>query len=691
MARSLSVTVTASPFKKTSSSSTTICKFFSPKRLTQESSVSLKSSTQKNPSSGTNKGQKEHFSQSDAQEGAIICLDDTYESPGPNMSDARHENKSIKTIKVNKSKQNIGISGDGTLLSPMEIDDESSDDKCINDISLVRDDSVSIFVSEHSNESDCQNERSGKTSKRRKLILEQKLAKQGNGKKHVSIENMMTNVNFNRKNNSDKTLPLNRHIEYDDSEKLKVDSMIEVQRRMWPGMNKPGGTARVTKCYYLDDQFPEKITHVDVRYVVVGGKEKKVPKEYCIYAPQFESTTRKSKLRLKRTRENCIQTSDEKISQTCDPLPVSPKKCSIEGAPEGGECPFRLGLIRVPTAKAPLSELCNSLDISKLSTQDKEKIYPIFSNSILGRDGHQRGSGKGFKKSEDMNKIRLGIPHDASYVSRNQIHVMEIKPSNISAEETNDLLPSSNLANPTEFGMYLQKLQKCLPTVKVQICSSAPQGVNIIKPRVIDSNLKKSKGGCSNARADKALQSSSFCETGCKQNCETAMCPNGVSMHHTVKYIRPSMMIILKVGDTIEFDAFNRSQAISRKSLFRSCDKEKRSGAGVGPNGVISQDLEDGEYIYRLVAFYTEKCEFKLDRHLITNTPLMKKEEKAIQLQSHDTTIKNETQSGNTEKKEICVSKISEDSQPSITDRPTINLPRKKTKEIHPSLGNSLW
>jgi hypothetical protein len=77
------------------------------------------------------------------------------------------------------------------------------------------------------------------------------------------------------------------------------NSMVEVLPRTWPGVNKIGGIARVTKCHYHHDDSPhsststarrsdEKPTHVDVRYVVMGGREKMVPMEYCKPAPQYD-------------------------------------------------------------------------------------------------------------------------------------------------------------------------------------------------------------------------------------------------------------------------------------------------------------------------------------------------------------------------------------------------------------------
>jgi hypothetical protein len=127
----------------------------------------------------------------------------------------------------------------------------------------------------------------------------------------------------------------------DDYYPIVENAMVEVLPRTWPGINKIGGIARVTKCHYTtssctsnfvasaspsklsqsadrNDEGGEernrnaaaiagssssesaelvgnqscceklKLTHVDVRYVVMGGREKMVPLEYCKPAPQYD-------------------------------------------------------------------------------------------------------------------------------------------------------------------------------------------------------------------------------------------------------------------------------------------------------------------------------------------------------------------------------------------------------------------
>ena len=70
-------------------------------------------------------------------------------------------------------------------------------------------------------------------------------------------------------------------IEATDSQTFAVGEIVHVQARTWPGINKPGGIARITQLH----SSSEKLTDVDVQYVVVGGRERRVPIEYVSPAP----------------------------------------------------------------------------------------------------------------------------------------------------------------------------------------------------------------------------------------------------------------------------------------------------------------------------------------------------------------------------------------------------------------------
>jgi len=88
---------------------------------------------------------------------------------------------------------------------------------------------------------------------------------------------------------------------------ITVGSMVEVARRMWPGINRPGGAGRVTRVYYdhdagmdLDDDENRNVehktfpTHVNVHYVVEGGSETRIPIEYVKVDTELDFHNEKS-------------------------------------------------------------------------------------------------------------------------------------------------------------------------------------------------------------------------------------------------------------------------------------------------------------------------------------------------------------------------------------------------------------
>eukprot|EP00978_Attheya_sp_CCMP212_P007186 scaffold16717_cov53-Attheya_sp.AAC.9 len=77
----------------------------------------------------------------------------------------------------------------------------------------------------------------------------------------------------------------------DATEMFRVGDTVEVQARMWPGINRHGGVGRV-----MDVHRDERgvLAHVDVKYIVVGGRERLVPVEYVALAPQFAQSNSNS-------------------------------------------------------------------------------------------------------------------------------------------------------------------------------------------------------------------------------------------------------------------------------------------------------------------------------------------------------------------------------------------------------------
>jgi hypothetical protein len=88
--------------------------------------------------------------------------------------------------------------------------------------------------------------------------------------------------------------PFNKPNE-DDTDAIAVGRLVEVASRTWPGINKPGGVARVTCVHFQTSNGSEEsnnfpVSHVDVHYIVGATKEKRVPVEFVKLAPQYETT-----------------------------------------------------------------------------------------------------------------------------------------------------------------------------------------------------------------------------------------------------------------------------------------------------------------------------------------------------------------------------------------------------------------
>eukprot|EP00934_Nitzschia_sp_Nitz4_P006650 Nitzschia sp. Nitz4//scaffold70_size99833//84841//91685//NITZ4_004610-RA/size99833-snap-gene-0.137-mRNA-1//1//CDS//3329557182//6640//frame0 len=78
-----------------------------------------------------------------------------------------------------------------------------------------------------------------------------------------------------------------------ETDVIAIDRLVEVASRTWPGINQPGGVARVTQIH----GDPLRPSHVDVAYIVARTKEKRVPIEYVTIASQYEKPKRDRSLR----------------------------------------------------------------------------------------------------------------------------------------------------------------------------------------------------------------------------------------------------------------------------------------------------------------------------------------------------------------------------------------------------------
>ena len=115
----------------------------------------------------------------------------------------------------------------------------------------------------------------------------------------AAASNEETKSESNNNNNAD---------EVNEVDIITVGRFVEVASRTWPGINKPGGVARVVEVHFdasSDDEPNDKDndkekdqdvrgkgkhpTHVNVRYMVGTSREKRVPVEYIQLAPQYET------------------------------------------------------------------------------------------------------------------------------------------------------------------------------------------------------------------------------------------------------------------------------------------------------------------------------------------------------------------------------------------------------------------
>ena len=129
---------------------------------------------------------------------------------------------------------------------------------------------------------------------------------------------------------------------------LNVGNMVQVTSRTWPGINKPGGAARVMRLHYGDDDNQILIA-VDVHYLVEGRKEKRVPIEFVAHAPELEEaivTPKVLKDSLNMEQQRRRQLRDRGLIQ--------------------GRC-TRCGSLRAD---------CNSCDFSPLDSLQSDQIDP---------------------------------------------------------------------------------------------------------------------------------------------------------------------------------------------------------------------------------------------------------------------------------------------------------------------------
>jgi hypothetical protein len=74
-------------------------------------------------------------------------------------------------------------------------------------------------------------------------------------------------------------------------EVLAVGRMVHVASRTWPGINEPGGVGRIIAVHAITSNDAEQmISHVDVHYMVLRRREKRIPVQYVKLAPEYETS-----------------------------------------------------------------------------------------------------------------------------------------------------------------------------------------------------------------------------------------------------------------------------------------------------------------------------------------------------------------------------------------------------------------
>lgn len=83
--------------------------------------------------------------------------------------------------------------------------------------------------------------------------------------------------------------------------KFKVSDIVDVMPRLWAGINKPGGAARITYVNY--DQEEDEYTY-NVSYIIHSGSEQKVEGIYINKLDQEDGPQKK--VRSVRGRCRCV-------------------------------------------------------------------------------------------------------------------------------------------------------------------------------------------------------------------------------------------------------------------------------------------------------------------------------------------------------------------------------------------------
>ena len=240
-----------------------------------------------------------------------------------------------------------------------------------------------------------------------------------------------------------------------------------------------------------------------------------------------------------------------------------------------------LGLIRVPSHECSLRDLCQFLHVhdpfasqTTTTTQQprrstrrntpvevKPAIYPLFKGAILGRMERS--------KTTSPNKVPIDIPLSAVGVSRTQAQIQSIaassssKSPHVTSQQQQQhrikITPSST--NPT-LCRYLHQQQTLFPSVTITCMTKASNAFRVIKSRVKQERLRNDNRNTNeNSGHDLSIMQS---------------------------VVQQGKSMLLRVGDVIEFDAYNRPCG----PPGRNSKHERVSGK------------KNSEHVFRVVAYY---------------------------------------------------------------------------------------
>ena len=86
--------------------------------------------------------------------------------------------------------------------------------------------------------------------------------------------------------------------EEDSGPMFCVGDIVDVMRRMWAGINRPGGVGRIKEINYDEEEDEYRYS---VEYVVNGGRENNIERIYLNKAPDIEDNSK----RQRHTRGRC--------------------------------------------------------------------------------------------------------------------------------------------------------------------------------------------------------------------------------------------------------------------------------------------------------------------------------------------------------------------------------------------------